>query len=183
MSNQNTKCIFLDIDGPMVSVRAYFLNPHGSTMVAKTFDPIAVAMLNDLCEITSAKLVLCSTWRNIYTFEWIVEHFQKQGVTGEFHSDWRTPHHLTLQNSRAAEITEWLDAHPEVEQYVVIDDEWMPPVLNSTLVSTYNGLSIVNFHEALTHLGHPIETRETIRRLARCDYNHAEEVLSHYDTD
>ena len=59
MSTNSTKkrVLFLDIDGPMIPYRAKYLPTQ--TAVMTKFDPIAVAMINDLCkEFEDLKIVL-----------------------------------------------------------------------------------------------------------------------------
>lgn len=53
--------IFLDVDGPMIPVKAFYL--PNQTKPARMFDPCAVGMLNDLLKHTQARIVMSSIHR------------------------------------------------------------------------------------------------------------------------
>lgn len=91
-----------------------------------TLEPAKVELLNQAITRTGAKVVVSSSWRGdghgiaMLRFAGLVED-----AIGE------TPHgrgDLGLQAKRAcelraAEINAWLQAHPEVQDHVAIDDE------------------------------------------------------------
>ena len=72
-----TRTIFLDIDGPMIPIRAYFL-PNQSKIVTQ-FDPCATGMLLHLIKLTDAKLVISSVHR-LQGKQHIEELFEQNGI-------------------------------------------------------------------------------------------------------
>lgn len=103
------KVIFLDIDG--------VLNNDKSMMRGIHLD-------NELCQIvgrirkcTGAVIVVSSAWRVLHTVEQLEIMLFNAGLQS-----------LILDktdnrgNIRGNEIQRWLDAHPEVESYVILDD-------------------------------------------------------------
>jgi len=119
------KIIFLDIDGVLCTTRAHVATgSHGFMM--KALDREGVGLLNRMA-IDSTKFVLSSTWRNIFSQEWMEDHLRRHGWTGEFHEDWRTPHNpmISHPDRRPDEIAEWLSKNPigDKGQYVILDDD------------------------------------------------------------
>ena len=105
------KVIFLDYDG--------VLNNWGTT--TKTIDGILtmadkqlVARLNLIIERTGAKLVLSSSWRLFPDWERAME---LSGIKEKFLGRTGKDHDL-----RGEEIDAWLNDHPEVTKYAIIDD-------------------------------------------------------------
>lgn len=147
---QPTKIIFLDIDGPMIPMRAYHL-PNQTSPVSM-FDPCAVAMLNRLLAFSQAKIVCSSTWGMMGYDRWM-ELLGKNGIdTSVVHKDWITPRRMS--SYRINEIKWWLDEHPEVVDYVAIDDEdlkfdWVPKAVKC---DGYEGFSWRNYLECCVHL-------------------------------
>jgi hypothetical protein len=125
------KVIFLDIDGVITSARIGWF----------TYDMYAVNYINWLCEQINAKVVISSTWRKSYEKEFFAEHFKY------LHDDWRTKVLPRIKMSesvpRGAEIKEWMDRHPDVDDYLILDDD--SDMLDSqkdrfVKTDTYNGL-------------------------------------------
>lgn len=114
------KVIFLDIDG--------VLNKNGRKMPEGTdaLDDDLVKLLRGLVKSSGAYWVLSSTWRLIFGASRTIAALQRHGwpeaketFLGE------TPH--LRPETRGAEITAWLSRHPDVEEYVILDD--MPEVI------------------------------------------------------
>lgn len=142
-----SKVIFLDFDGPMIPLRAYWL-PNQTKPLVSVFDPVAVSLVNKLIEDSGAKIVISSTWR-FQGNEKITAVLSKNGIDPtHLHKDWETPRKFTSQ--RIHEIKWWLDDHPEVTHYVAIDDETLNIefVPNAVLADAYEGLSFRNYLEA-----------------------------------
>lgn len=145
------KVIFLDFDGPMIPIRAYWL-PTQTKPFVSTFDPVAVSLINKLILDSGAKVVISSTWRT-KGFDAVVELLTRNGVgPSNLHEDWATPAKLTSQ--RIHEIKWWLDDHPETTHYVAIDDETLDIdfVPNAVQADTYEGFSLRNYLEARAFL-------------------------------
>ena len=112
------KIIFLDIDGPMIPDRAMFL--PGQPPIMEVFDPVAVSLLNQACLEYGWKIVIHSSWVKIMGGEATLEHCIKQGIEPRhFHRDAYTDE-LEWRYTR---IADWLEKHPEVKKYVILDDE------------------------------------------------------------
>lgn len=111
------KVVFLDIDGVLNSHRtciAFGGIPHTTARNGRaTLDEVAIRLIGGIVRAAGAVVVLSSTWRK--------------------HADWldygpaldlpiidRTPQGL---GPRGREIADWLDDHPEVEQFAIIDDD------------------------------------------------------------
>lgn len=126
------KIVFLDFDG--------VLN-HAGMLMGRTalwkdedeFDPHNVGCLNHLLEVSGAKIVVSSSWRKIMKYEELVALLARVGVRGEVIG--KTPHYVKNMgiygtheghgggwSPRGAEIQEWLDEHPEVTHFVILDD-------------------------------------------------------------
>jgi hypothetical protein len=166
-----SKIIFLDIDGPMIPVRAYFLaKPDSGTL--STFDPLASVMLNKLLEISGAKLVISSI-KASSGYDEMVKLLEDNGISpSHMHEDWVTPRRMS--SYRIHEICWWLEKHPEVTHYVAIDDEnldmsWVPCAV---LCDAYEGFSLRNYLECCVHLDsyedrNPDEVKDMISLLKR----------------
>ena len=145
------KIIFLDIDGPMIPLRAYFL-PNQTKPIVSVFDPCAVSLLNKLIDDSKAKLVISSTWAT-QGMDRIREVLSDNGIDPTLlHNDWVTPRKLS--SWRMNEISWWLRDHPEVVDYVAIEDEDLDVefVPKAVKCDPYEGFSWRNFLEARVHL-------------------------------
>lgn len=117
------KIIFLDMDGVLCTNRAHVAQgyqdmPNHGFMDA--LDREGVGMLNRIHnKYHPVQYVLSSTWRRFHTRTEMIEWLQRYGWTGEFHPDWATPYLGTI---RGEEVKNWLDRHPEVSNYVILDD-------------------------------------------------------------
>jgi hypothetical protein len=136
------KVIFLDIDGVLnteVFIRAF----HGIVDIVKTehpdnevlsrssvydsygnhFDPMAVDMLEWIVASTECKIVISSTWR-LSGLVVMKELWATRSLPGEVIDITPSHYHSTgTSMQRGKEIDEWLEAHPEVTGYVIIDDD------------------------------------------------------------
>ena len=119
------KVIFLDIDGVLVtrnSIKYQYLNFPDDTSIR--FSKNAVRNLNRLIRLTKAKIVISSTWRLFHSLEELQNIFMKQGIKGEIISITsidRAP--VEEDIPRGQKIADWLVQHPEIEKYVIIDDD------------------------------------------------------------
>jgi hypothetical protein len=150
------KIIFLDIDGVLNSIDS-MIALHGCN--ESKLDPISVGLLKRLCADTDAKIVISSTWRRGRATKDFIDIFAKY--------NWpdapvisRTP---VLDTERGFEIQEWLDSHPEVTDFVILDDD--SDMLDSQLqnfvhVSNINGFRSQHLCKALRVLGCPDERLE-----------------------
>lgn len=108
------KILFLDIDGVVNCARTTARYNHFVGI-----DPYMALLVNRICEATGAQIVLSSTWR--------LEKATRDEVNSAVFPTPIdiTPDHNDMTN-RGSEIQAWLDAHPEVTKYAILDDNaWM----------------------------------------------------------
>jgi hypothetical protein len=103
------KVLFLDIDGVLNS-EAYFGRYRG----AYGIEGRLAALVRRIKKRTGAKIVLSSSWRGSIENERYIA--RKVGVLFD-----RTPHLASMV--RGEEIKQWLDQHPEVMSYAILDDD------------------------------------------------------------
>jgi len=119
------RIIMLDIDG--------VLNSHRSAVAMQTFhtlDPIAVKMLFRVVTLAEAKIVISSTWRHDKQWLTTIWGALRQAGWPWVHSGFlplgecpiidRTD---SLPGDRGIEIQAWLDANPEYDDYIILDDD------------------------------------------------------------
>lgn len=109
------KVIFLDYDGVLNT------NKTPTKMVGDVMtmaEPTLVFTLNKLVDKSEAELVLSSSWRNLPNWE---DAMKKSGIIKKFYG--KTPETKDgVEGPRGVKIQAWLDKHPEVERYAIIDD-------------------------------------------------------------
>ena len=135
----NMNVIFLDIDGvvntliidtkPFKTDRGqisrdgfyYKLNMPDDGEVSNRQ---AVMWLNKLCKETNAKIVITSTWRfGDNGLEKTKKALYNSGLLKEIEIIGETPRKYNYNNIRGYEIEEYLNQHPEIDNYVIIDDD------------------------------------------------------------
>ena len=117
------KVIFLDIDG-VLNVYPQGHDEYGS-LFHKNFED----NLKRIVDETGAKIVISSTWR-ASGLDIMREMWSKRGIPGEVIDittlTWE-PEEEGLdfyeRCERGNEIQHWLDEHPEVTNYVILDDD------------------------------------------------------------
>ena len=134
--------VFLDIDGPLLPGRAHWLGSNTTMVTAarkktetpwffdwelkKTvrFDPIAVHFFNAWVGFSDARIVISSNWTGHTSKEQLRDLFNLNGLVGEFYEgdSWETTKHFRRQH-RAGEINEWLLDHPDVTNFLIVDDD------------------------------------------------------------
>lgn len=112
MFDYSMKIFFLDVDGVFTSARTGWYN----------WDIYSVNFIRYCCEVSGAKVVISSTWR----FNNNKEFFA--GIFGDhLHEDWKTDNFPSkarnMDHIRGDEIKAWLDVHPQVVDYLIIDDD------------------------------------------------------------
>ena len=83
-------------------------------------DERAICQLRRIVETTSAEIVLSSSWR-WYKDQRNTVHKQLKRKNIDFIDT--TPIEITVKMSRTDEINAWLKKHPEIDNYVILDDE------------------------------------------------------------
>lgn len=113
--------IFLDIDGVLRTTKSdiwwstKLSQPIPDNLFERRFDPNSVSLINQITNLTRAKIVIISNWRNNFKFEELKLHLVKRGITGNIIGT--TP----ILETRGIEIQYWLDTN-SVNNYVVVDD-------------------------------------------------------------
>lgn len=108
-SINETEIIFADVDGVFTSARTGWFN----------FDLYAVNFIRWVCENSAARIVISSTWRSRYPLGFWRKIFGDAMFLGD---DWRTPY-LNSPERRGGEINLWLQKHPQVNKYLILDDD------------------------------------------------------------
>ncbi len=89
------------------------------------FFPPAVENLRILHQEFGQTYVLSTSWTRFMDRSSLEVTLTQGGlgfVAGALHPDWET--HKSPGSSRANEIGAWLQAHPEVHDWIAIDDDW-----------------------------------------------------------
>ena len=142
------KIIFLDIDG-VLNNRKWFshISNHPQdktkTWLQKQFEPRAVSLLNDLIEAAGAKIVVSSSWRIGHTKDELQKLLQEAGLKYDL-LDY-TPCKMS-NYYRGNEIQWWLNDHPEVTSFVILDDNSDMLHLMDKLVKTSNNHGLQREH-------------------------------------
>lgn len=151
------RILFLDIDGPLIPHRAYDMPGQTRPYVTK-FDPCAVGIINKACRKQGRKIVLHSSWirtkfmtRDDLLGQDVKEHCIAQGIEAElFHEDAYCDRDTSWRYDR---VLLWLNAHPEVRDFVIVDDEAPDPLWHFTkqvlLVDFENGLTMKDYYKLL----------------------------------
>ena len=99
----------------------------------------AVKVLNEILEQTGAEIVVSSDWRLHANLEELGEYYESQGIIKRpievtdifkdiFPKEWNAfRYRAELELERSMEIGHWLENHPEVTQWVAVDDLNMSP--------------------------------------------------------
>lgn len=158
------KVIFLDFDGVLNSQGSFVLedrirkdNVRRQGVKGKVNESLCHVCTSNfqlvLDQYPEAKVVLSTTWRTMFSIEWLKEklasyHVDSSRVIGV------TPQHWG--DRRGQEIQDWLDEHPEVKHYIVIDDnDWgISPLHGDRFVKTTweSGMTFQHAVEAIEKL-------------------------------
>ena len=115
------KVIFLDVDGVLNFMKTEARAPSGCLGVATP----PVKQLRDVVKATGAFIVLTSTWKDEWDFDdekcspdglYLVRKLKREGL----HILDKTRDQIS---DRGHGIQEWLSRHPEVDHWVVLDDD------------------------------------------------------------
>lgn len=153
-----SKVTFLDIDGVLNSDE-YFNKTRDLKIqgIESEVDVEKIKLLKKAIDETGAKVVLSSSWRYTRNALYLKELLSHYGIYTD-----STPF---IQNERGLEIRQWLFDNPEVEEFVILDDEIFDSYDQELIkrlikISNENGHS---FGEGLL----PKDVDEIIKRLGR----------------
>ncbi len=154
-----TPIIFLDIDGVLI---AY---PEGGH-TAPQFTPRCVEAFKSIIEaVPRIRVVLSSTWRLPEHVNQLHSQWQAHGfpvsLAWDGTPDTRGEPEVSLLHRRGLEIKAWLDSHPEVCRWVVLDDERMAiePILGNrrcVFTNPARGLTADDAERAIEIFGGPL---------------------------
>jgi len=127
------KVIFLDIDGVLNNRDTW-----GNRPLIKAFDKDCIAAFNKIIDATGARIVISSSWRNLFKYEQLCALLRNVGVRGAILDQTPT---VSLSRRRGAEIKAWLDngLWPEIDGFIILDDETdMGELLDHLIQTDYN---------------------------------------------
>lgn len=134
------KVLFLDFDGVLNSVGSFIYNNRqnllGLTKIRtnQSFCPVASSNLQYILEeLPDVQIVVSSTWRKYKTIDVLKNFFESNNISSD-RIVGVTP--IDPDRYRGNEIREYLNSHPEVTNFVIVDDDTdMYPYLDN-LVKT-----------------------------------------------
>ena len=168
------KILFLDVDGVLNSERSFRAakgrlavcenqdDPYYRKITKCTIDPVACALIDRICSEGGVKIVISSTHRKHFNdgpekLAQLNSYFQFLGLSTEI-VGWTDSLGVPgdTQEERASfyaclkghEIQKWLDEHPEVTHYAIIDDssDMLPEQLqNFVRTNGMDGMSTKNY--------------------------------------
>lgn len=105
------RVVFLDIDG--------VLNCESDLFYGIMINKDSVGRVNLLCRNHKAKIVISSSWRNLYRLNDIRMMLKDHGMDNNIIID-QTP---VLNGTRGQEIEKWIDNRGDIDGYVILDDD------------------------------------------------------------
>jgi len=143
------KVIFLDIDGVLVTRRAWSNQPEDWVRLDKgEFHKPVIEMFEEwLTAHPDVKIVLSSTWRKLSEDYGILHWKQRIGKESPLLLSRIIDTTPIGDSLRGFEISEWMRAHPEVTKFCIIDDESdMLAVQKHFLVQTKDSIGLTRAH-------------------------------------
>ena len=115
---KNYMCIFLDIDGVLNSDKTLARTPNRYLGISSD----KVKLLREIVKATGANIILSSSWRTMDStdpdYKYLVKCLKYKGLFIKDKTSRNFGHH------RGKQIREYLNEHPEITNYVIIDDEF-----------------------------------------------------------
>lgn len=158
------KVIFLDFDGVLNSATSFLYEDNRRKKLKEqgVKGPVPETLSLHCCAAFSlvldmypeVKIVLSTTWRNLYKMDWLKAKLEEYHIDSSRVID-KTP--TDFGGDRGREIQNWLDQHPEVTHYAIIDDnDW-------GIVSIHGkGRFVKTEWEHGMHVGHTFELKEKL---------------------
>lgn len=138
--------IFLDFDGVLNSAESHFLNEDLKKHIWG-IDSRNVIFLNELVKDSGASIVVSSSWRLMGTLNELQAILEKHGLMKDVVIGVTDD----LRGYRGEEIQKWLDEHPEVTNYVILDDssDMLPSQIEHFVrTSNVSGFSLTHLRAA-----------------------------------
>ena len=107
----------------------------------------AVCWLEKICRDNNANIVISSVWRRGH-YEEAIEALYNAGLSKDIKVVGRTP--TTPSNHRGTEIKMYLDTHPEIDNFIILDDDADMEPFMDRLVKTgvYEGITCSTYQQA-----------------------------------
>jgi len=170
------KILFLDIDGVLNShtdflEAEHYGHPfnHGYTVISSG----KLFLLEHIISETGAKIIISSTWRASFSLENIYNMFKERGFTLPRTCIIGKTNQILVKFStrlfdRSKEISDWLDSHPNVDEYAILDDiepSYFEDRHKDNLVTTseYDGLNFPKAEHVIDILGRTEEAKERMK--------------------
>jgi hypothetical protein len=158
------KVIFLDFDGVLNSATSFLYEDNRRKKLKEQCvkGPVNETLSHHCCAAfqlvldiyPEVKVVLSTTWRNLFDMEWLKAKLAEYHIDSSRVID-KTPG--SMDGDRGAEIQRWLDKHPEVTHYAIIDDnDWGITAIHGT------GRFVKTEWEHGMHVGHTYELKEKL---------------------
>jgi hypothetical protein len=128
------KIMFLDHDGVICLSSEWgsrFKNKEGLDSTFDRFNKKAINVLNEIIEVTDCDIVISSDWKYHGTLEQMQELYKLRGIVKSpiAYTTMSLPNtshffnrNTDLEETRSLEILEYLKEHPEVTNWVAVDD-------------------------------------------------------------
>lgn len=147
------KVIMLDVDGVLNTRKSMEaantelpIHPPGPLGMVFTVDPDCVTLLRKIVEELDLKIVLSSTWRHHpHAFQTAMNWVGWETVPFIGRTP-RTAQNVYEHYERGSEIQEWLNQHPDVEKYCIIDDDTYDIYQIDRLVHTEHEIGLTEAH-------------------------------------
>ena len=135
------------------------------------FNKKAIDILNVILEETNAEIVVSSDWKRWASVEEMGEYYESQGIKkkpiaftknlGECDVPQNFPwsRQYDLEQSRSLEIKQYLQDHPEITNWVAIDD------LNMGIPQVHESWGEIEMDWGLTNFVHTPKSREGIKQM------------------
>jgi len=149
------KVIFLDVDGVLNSTEDMmeYLKRTGkkSAGLYDEVEPRALKLFKEIVDKTGAEIVVSSSWR----YGWTHKHLELGGeLIIKLKEELEKVGLKILDTTpilhgvhRGDEIRDWLERHPEVESFIILDDDSdMCEFTNTNLVKTTNSRGLREEH-------------------------------------
>lgn len=145
------KVLFLDFDGVLNS-QNYYRSMKNHQQKYSMFDeradldPFAIGFLNQLLhDLPDLRIVVSSAWRIGRTTEQLSKLLEDVGVHPGRVID-RTKDVSERGYERGWEIQDWLDEHPEVKEFAIVDDDSDMVHLRDRFVKTSQWTGLLQEH-------------------------------------
>jgi len=122
MPDKRVVVIFQDLDGVCNSKTSFRLEQRkGTENISDTLSEINCSNFQSILDaVPDAKIVISSSWRILHSFDYLKTKLTEYRIdAGKVIGV--TP--CVSSGDRAREITLWLEEHPEVTHYVILDDD------------------------------------------------------------